>query len=84
MRSGACTQGGVRGDSLQDWAWADKATCPRCVCGGAEAPCKSPTPSPTAHLRLPDPALGSQLLSQGYGPKKHSCNLLGTAKWALL
>jgi hypothetical protein len=36
---------------------------------GAVVPCASPTPSPTSCLGLPDPALGSQLLSQGYGPK---------------
>jgi hypothetical protein len=33
------------------------------------APCTSPAPSPTSHLRASDPALVSQLLAQGYSPE---------------
>jgi hypothetical protein len=39
----------------------------RVYVGWEAAPCASPTPSPTSHLRPPDPALVSQLLAQGYG-----------------
>jgi hypothetical protein len=34
-------------------------------------PCTSPAPSPTSHL-APDPALISQLLTQGYSPKNNT------------
>jgi hypothetical protein len=39
--------------------------------------CVSPSSSPISHLGTPDPALVSQLLAQGYGPRN------STLLWSL-
>jgi hypothetical protein len=45
------------------------------VCVEGVAPCTSPAPSPTSHLRAPDPALVSQLLAQGYSHRNHKMDI---------